>query len=172
MEFMRSVAPATRLLTAAGVVSLATACGGGSDGASGASLKQFAGFWRSPCVTVNARQSTQTLLDIRDNATTDSQLSGQRIVVQFNNSSCQGSGDTFLGFFLDGVAAGARQTALGEANMVVLQYHGQNGNTTSVPADTADLMLISNGRLYFGNRAQIAPDGFPTEIDPSIAWTR
>ena len=172
MEFMHSAASATRLLAAAGVVSLASACGGGSDGAAGASLKQFAGFWRSPCATVNARQSTQTWLEVRGNATTDSEFNGQRIIVDFNNSNCQGNGDAFLGYFVRGVAAGERSTALGEANMVVLQYDGQNGNTTSVPADTADLMLISNGRLYFGNRAQIAPDGFPTDIDPSIAWTR
>jgi hypothetical protein len=150
-----------------------TACGGSSDGPTVPSLTQYAGLWKSPCMTLNNRQSAQTWLDVRANSTTDTRLNGMRISVAFTNPGCTGDGSSQRGYFVDGTSSGGtRSTPSGEANMVMLQFNASNPNDEPAPDDYGDLMLIQDGRLYLGDRNQISPDGYPADLDLSTPWTR
>lgn len=150
-----------------------SACGGSDGGdAAGPSLTRYAGTWKSPCMTINNRVSGQTLLEIRGNATTDTNLSGLRIVRLFNNLHCAGAPANESYHLLSGAAGGARQTASGEASMVMFHLRSSNARDPAAPEPYGELMLLVDGRLYLGNRANIAGDGYPVDVDLSMPWTR
>ncbi|PKO26666.1 MAG: hypothetical protein CVU36_23540 [Betaproteobacteria bacterium HGW-Betaproteobacteria-9] len=146
-----------------------TACGGGDDD-SAPGLKQYVGLWKSPCVTTSNGASGQTWLEVKAGPTTDAKFGATRTAHVFNNRSCAGNPARSKFYYVDGSRTGAKESSAGLANKVEISLFDPNGQ--EAPSSYGELMVIRDGHLYLGDRGNMGGDGYPADVDLSVAWTR
>lgn len=152
------------------LVTILTACGGGGGGEAAPSLRQYAGLWKSPCFVINNSLSGQTVLRIKDGTASGNALRGSWESSLYPNTQCSGAASGTEWYYLDGTAKGTRETSAGLANKVEWGFSSPNVGTP--PSPYGQLMVLKDGLLYLGDRSHIADDGYPSDVDLSIAWTR
>ena len=142
-------------------------CGGGSDGDSQPGAK-YAGTWVSPCISVNGRQSLRQQWEVKEVHGAD--LGGTKISTLYGNSRCSGTPKSEIWYYIDGDKAGTRQTGSGEGDMLLIHFSSANGDPE--PAPDAQLWLLKDGLLYMGDKDMMAPDGYPSDVDLSLGFSR